>query len=89
MNIICCLLWDRARLKWTEAKIKTLLWSDSSKCDIIFRKHGCRVLHTIEDRTVWFVQPSVLSPKACISDAQVHQWLWIWQLAHLEMHHEY
>lgn len=40
----CCLLWVKTHLKWTEAKWKTILWSDKVKsenfyCFIYYFKH--------------------------------------------------
>ena len=44
------LLWAKAHLKWTEAKWKTVLWSDESKFEIVFGNHGRRVLRTKDER---------------------------------------
>lgn len=46
----CCLLWAKARLKWTEAKGETDLRADESKFEILFGKLGRQVLWTKEER---------------------------------------
>ncbi len=38
------LLWARAHLRWTDAKWKSVLWSDESTFQIVFGNHGRRVL---------------------------------------------
>ncbi len=43
-------LWAKAHLKWTVAKWKTVLWSDKSKCEVIFGKLGRHVIRTKEDK---------------------------------------
>ncbi|KAK3539781.1 hypothetical protein QTP70_013215 [Hemibagrus guttatus] len=43
-------LWAKAHLKWTVAKWKTVLWSDESKCEVLFGKLGCHVIRTKEDK---------------------------------------
>ena len=45
-----CLLWAKAHLKWSEAKCKTVLWSDESKYKILFGNHRHHVLQTKEKR---------------------------------------
>ena len=44
------LLWGKAHLKGSEAKSKTVLWSDESKFEITFGNHGHNVLHAKEER---------------------------------------
>ena len=44
------LLWAKANLRWSEAKWKTVLWSDESQFEIRYGKHGRRVLWTREKR---------------------------------------
>ena len=44
------LLWARAHLRWTEAKWKTVLWSDQSTFEILFGNHGLGVLRAKEER---------------------------------------
>ena len=44
------LLWAKAHLKWTEAKWKTVVWSDKSKFEIVFGNHGRHVLRTKDER---------------------------------------
>ena len=36
VNMIQKLIWTKARLKWTKAKWKTILWSEESKIEILF-----------------------------------------------------
>ncbi len=43
-------LWAKAHLKWTVAKWKTVLWSDESKCEVLFGKLGRHVIRTKEDK---------------------------------------
>ncbi|KAK3506915.1 hypothetical protein QTP70_031190, partial [Hemibagrus guttatus] len=43
-------LWAKAHLKWTVAKWKTVLWSDQSKFEVLFRKLGRHVIRTKEDK---------------------------------------
>ncbi len=45
-------LWAKAHLKWTVAKWKTVLWSDSdeSKFEVLFGKLGHHVIRTKEDK---------------------------------------
>ncbi len=43
-------LWVKAHLKWTVAKWKTVLWSDESKCEVLFGKLGRHVIRTKEDK---------------------------------------
>ncbi len=43
-------LWAKAHLKWTVAKWKTVLWSDESKFEVLFRKLGRHVIRTKEDK---------------------------------------
>ncbi|KAK3574027.1 hypothetical protein QTP86_000457 [Hemibagrus guttatus] len=43
-------LWAKARLKWTVAKWKTVLWSDQSKFEVLFGKPGRHVIRTKEDK---------------------------------------
>ncbi len=42
-------LWDKAHLKWTVSKWKSVLWSDESKFDILVGNHGRRVLRAKEE----------------------------------------
>ncbi len=42
-------LWAKVRLKWTESKWKSFLWSDKSKCDIFVGNHSRRVLQAKEE----------------------------------------
>ena len=44
------LLWARAHLRWTDAKWKSVLWSDESTFQIVFGKCGRRVLRTKEEK---------------------------------------
>uniref|UniRef100_A0A8C9REE1 Tc1-like transposase DDE domain-containing protein n=1 Tax=Scleropages formosus TaxID=113540 RepID=A0A8C9REE1_SCLFO len=44
------LLWTKVHLKWTEAKWKTVLWSDESKSEVLLGNHGRHVLRTKEER---------------------------------------
>lgn len=46
----CRLLWAKVLLKCTEVKWKAVLWSEKSKCKILFGKHGLHVLLTKEGR---------------------------------------
>lgn len=41
---------DKASLKWTGAKWETVLWSDESKCNLLFGKHEHNILQTEEER---------------------------------------
>ncbi|KAK3536187.1 hypothetical protein QTP70_035034, partial [Hemibagrus guttatus] len=43
-------LWAKAHLKWTVAKWKTVLWSDESKCEVLFGKLGRHIIRTKEDK---------------------------------------
>ncbi len=43
-------LWAKAHLKWTVEKWKTVLWSDESKCEVLFGKLGRHVIRTKEDK---------------------------------------
>ncbi len=45
----CRVLWDKAHLKWTVSKWKSVLWSDESKFDILVGNHRCRVLRAKEE----------------------------------------
>ncbi len=45
-----CVLWAKARLKWTVSKCKIALWSDESKFDILVGNHGRRVLRAKQER---------------------------------------
>ncbi len=42
-------LWAKAHLKWTVSKLKSVLWSDESKFDILVGNHGRRVLRVKEE----------------------------------------
>ncbi len=42
-------LWAKASLKWTVSKLKSALWSDESKFDILVGNQGCRVLRAKEE----------------------------------------
>ncbi len=42
-------LWDKAHLKWTVSKWKSVLWSDESKFDILVGNHRRRVLRAKEE----------------------------------------
>ncbi len=42
-------LWAKAHLKWIASKLKSVLWSDESKFDILVGNHGCRVLRAKEE----------------------------------------
>ena len=44
------LLWARAHVRWTEAKWKSVLWSDESTFQIVFGNNGRRVLRTKEEK---------------------------------------
>ena len=44
------LLWARAHLRWTDAKWKSVLWSDKSTFQIVFGKCGRCVLRTKEEK---------------------------------------
>ncbi len=44
-----CVLWAKARLKWTVSKWKSVLWSDESKFDILVGNHGRRVIWAKEE----------------------------------------
>ena len=44
------LLWAWANLRWTDAKWKSVLWSDESTFQIVFGKCGRRVLRTKEEK---------------------------------------
>ncbi len=44
-----CVLWDKAHLKWTVSKWKSVLWSVESKFDILVGNHGRRVLQAKEE----------------------------------------
>ena len=57
------LLWAKAHLKWTEAKWKTVLWSDKSKFEIVFGNHGRRVIRT----KALITKPASLMVWGCIS----------------------
>ena len=46
----CRLLWARAHLRWTDAKWKSVLWSDESTFQIVFGNHGRRVLRAKEEK---------------------------------------
>ncbi len=45
----CSALWDKAHLKRTVSKWKSVLWSDESKFDILVGNHGRCVLRTKEE----------------------------------------
>lgn len=40
------LFWAKTYLKWTESKTNTVLWSDRSKFEFLFVKHGHLILQT-------------------------------------------
>ena len=42
--------WARAHLRWTDAKWKSVLWSDESTFQIVFGNCGRRVLRTKEEK---------------------------------------
>ncbi len=42
-------LWAKAQLKWTVSKLKSVLYSDESKFEILVGNHGCRVLRAKEE----------------------------------------
>ncbi len=42
-------LWAKAHLKWTVSKLKSVLWSDESKFEIIVGNHGRHVLWAKEE----------------------------------------
>lgn len=44
------LCWARAHLRWTDAKWKSVLWSDESTFQIVFGNCGRRVLRTKEEK---------------------------------------
>uniref|UniRef100_A0AAR2L1I4 Transposase Tc1-like domain-containing protein n=1 Tax=Pygocentrus nattereri TaxID=42514 RepID=A0AAR2L1I4_PYGNA len=44
------LLWARAHLRWTDAKWKSVLWSDESTFQIVFGNHGHCVLRAKEGK---------------------------------------
>ncbi len=42
-------LWTKAHSKWTASNLKSVLWSDESKFDILVGNHGRRVLWAKEE----------------------------------------
>lgn len=44
------LFWARGHLRWTDAKWKSVLWSDESTFQIVFGNHGRHVLRAKEEK---------------------------------------
>ncbi len=57
-------LWAKAHLKWTVSNLKSVLWSDESKFDILVGNHGRRVLWAKEECSQ---KPASLMVWGCIS----------------------
>lgn len=63
----CCLLWAKVKLKWTQAKWKTVLWSDKSKFEIIFGRHGHQTKDYLACYQCLVQKPATLMVRGCIS----------------------
>ncbi len=58
------------------SKYKSVLWSDKSKCDILIRNHGCRVLQAKEEGDL-----PACSPRSVQQPASLVVWGGIWWYA--------
>lgn len=63
----CCLLWAKVKLKWTQAKWKTVLWSDKSKFEIFFGRHGHQTKDYLACYQCLVQKPATLMVHGCIS----------------------
>ncbi len=82
-------LWTKAHLKWTASNLKSVLWSDESKFDILVGNHGRRVLWAKEEGDLPACHQCSVFPKDSISDGMgVHKCIRYGQLACFGRHYE-
>ncbi len=55
-------------VQWTDAKCKSVLWSDKSTFHIVFGNHGCRALWAKEEND----QPDTITAKRYIQNLECH-----------------